>query len=72
MTTTNLILEEVNRLSDDQQQRVLEFARSLATRPAGVPLADLMKFVGTIPKEDLLEMQRVIEEDCERIDAEGW
>lgn len=33
------------------------------------PLADL---VGTLPDEDAREMQRIIDEEFERIDAEEW
>jgi hypothetical protein len=33
---------------------------------------DLRGIVGTISPEDLDGMEVVIEEDCERIDLEGW
>lgn len=33
---------------------------------------DLRSLAGTISSEDLDRMERVIEEDCERIDLEGW
>jgi hypothetical protein len=31
-----------------------------------------LAFAGTIPAEDLEEIRRAVEEDCERIDEEGW
>jgi hypothetical protein len=64
------LIEQLNRLDPSQQQRVLDFARELATatRPQGVPASKLKQFAGLIPKEDLAEMKRAIEEDCERID----
>lgn len=33
---------------------------------------DMETLAGTITSEDLDVMERVIEEDCERIDLEGW
>jgi len=67
------LLNEVRRLPDDQQQRVLDFARMLSTpRPVGVPGKDLLRFAGAIPSEDLQEIAEAIEQDCERIDTDGW
>jgi hypothetical protein len=42
---------------------------TLPPRKAGM---DLRGIVGTISPEDLDRMEVVIEEDCERIDLEGW
>lgn len=68
------ILDELRRLDADKQRRVLDFARELseADRPRGVPAKELSRFAGLIPKEDLEEMKRAIEEDCERIDYDEW
>jgi hypothetical protein len=68
------ILEELHRLKPEQQQKVLEFARELtgSKTPKGVPSSSLLKFGGLIPKEDLDEMMKAIEEDCERIDYDEW
>lgn len=38
----------------------------------GVPGRELLKFVGMIDPEDLAAMAKAIEEDCERIDYDGW
>ena len=47
------ILATLNRLSDEQQRQVLDFARFLAmTKPVGVPGKELLRFAGTIPEDD--------------------
>jgi hypothetical protein len=40
--------------------------------PPGGSLADLMRLVGSISKEDLRKMETAIEEGCERIDPDEW
>ena len=70
------LLTYLGQLPADDQVRVVDFARSLAKEPkprqVGVPGRELLKFVGTIPPEDLEEMKRIIEEDCERIELNEW
>jgi hypothetical protein len=60
------ILEQINGLPADQQQRVLEFARALAlSSPAGVPGKELVRFGGLIAREDLEHISTAIREgDC--------
>ena len=76
MSTVEQIEAQVRQLAPPQQERVLQFARSLTGNPSALPpgakLEDLMKFAGTIPREDLEEMQRAIEEGCEQIDHDSW
>lgn len=63
------IFTQLNKLSDEQQQQVLDFARFLARKkPVGVPGKELLKFGGTIPKEDLEEMAKAIEEEFGKLD----
>ena len=70
---TGAILEQVRALLPEEQQRVLEFARALATsRPRGVAGKDLLRFAGTIPKDDLKMMCVAIEEGCEQVNANEW
>jgi hypothetical protein len=60
----------LGRLPVDQQRRVLEFARSLATpTPQGVRGVTLLRFAGSIHETDLEFMSQVIEDGCERIDT---
>ena len=39
---------------------------------ASKPRRDLSEFVGIITLEEAAEFERIIEEDCERIDPEDW
>lgn len=75
MTIGDAIAFEVSRLSEPQQQRVLEYTRSIETPaavPAGVRPADLSRLVGLFPATDLDDIQRAIEDGCEGVDAEAW
>jgi hypothetical protein len=65
--------QHLDRLSAEDQLQVLYLARSLAgSKAIGVPGKELLRFAGLIPKEDLEEMKQAIEEDCGRIDPDGW
>ena len=67
------LLEHMSRLPSDKQRRVVEFAAALShTSEQGVPASKLLELAGTLPPEDADEMRRAIEEDCERIDRNGW
>ena len=58
------IIQAVNRLTPDVQQKVLNFTSAL--RPRGVPGKELLRFAGTIPADDLELMAQAIEAECER------
>jgi hypothetical protein len=65
--------EQLKLLPLDQQQKVLEFARSLvSTRIRGIPGKNLLHFAGSIDKEALEAMKEAIEENCEKIDVNEW
>lgn len=74
------VLEQLDALDAEGKRKVLDFSRELSAREASVrlprPVGDtggaLLAFAGTIPAEDLEEIRRAVEEDCERIDEEGW
>jgi len=73
------IMEQVKMLSSEQQERLLEFARLLASSPRaeapplpGTPGSNLLHFAGTIPSEELKQMTGAIEEQCERVDPAEW
>ncbi len=76
MVTSNLQAEltaELDRLSEAQQRKVLAFARRISNpTPPGVPLRSLLKFAGSLTPEEAAEMKKVIEEECGKIDHEGW
>lgn len=64
------VIEQLKTLPYDLQLRVLEFTRALAiSAPHGVPGQQLLRFVGTIPMDDVHLMREAIEQGCERIDA---
>ncbi len=67
------ILKHLGRLSVAQQRRVLEFVQALTTgEPTGVPGKELLRFAGMIDPADLREMEKVIQEECERVDLNEW
>ena len=82
-TVPEEILAIAERLSPDDQRRVLEFVRGLAqtrknrfsslpraTPPPGTPGKDLLRF--KLPIEDVEAMERAIEKDCERVDPDEY
>ena len=67
------LLQEISVLPVEKQHQVLDYVRSISTpRPLGTPGAELMKFVVAITADDCDRMMRAIQEDCERIDVDGW
>ena len=64
----------LDRLSEDEQDRVIRFADELSTNkaPEGTPLKDLMPFFGCISEETADQMEKDIEEAFERIDPNEW
>jgi hypothetical protein len=67
--------EEIDHLAPEQQQRLLEVARSMIQKkelPQGTPWSELKHLAGILPDEDAAEIMAAIEEGCENIDYEGW
>lgn len=70
------VLDNLDALDRRGKLRVLDFSGKLVTegetrRPRDTRAA-LLALAGTIPKEDLEEMRRAIEEGCEQVDEETW
>ena len=66
------ILDELHKLEKGQQTEVLEFVRSLTrSEMEGVPGKTLLRFAGTIDREDLAKMTETIQADCESVDFNG-
>ncbi len=42
------------------------------SRVRGVPGRELLRFAGTIEPDDLILMEKAIEEGCEQVDADEW
>ncbi len=66
------LLKQLGQLSLPKQQRVLDFARSLAEPPRGVPGTELLEFAGIMTPEEAKEFLDGIEGECERIDPNEW
>ncbi len=68
------LLQEIDHLRPDQQERVLKFARRLTVSkfPEGLSWDEMKKYRGIISQEEAEAMKKAIEEECERIDPEGW
>lgn len=68
-----LLQHELEQLPEPLQERVLKFARDLATsQPKGMPIEMIRQFAGRIPSEDLREMRDIIERDCGQVDPREW
>lgn len=70
------VLDNLNALDRRGKLRVLDFTSELVTggesrRPRDTRAA-LLAFAGSIPKEDLDEIEKIIEEEFEKVDEEGW
>ena len=66
------LLQRMARLPKEEQERVLAFAKGLATTTGGMSGKDLLKFSGAICQADLQAMTTAIEEECERVDRSDW
>jgi hypothetical protein len=65
MTTSiaDQVIEQLKIMPQDLQYQVLEFARNLtSSKITGVPGKQLLRFAGSIPKEDLQLMSEAIEQ----------
>jgi len=61
------IYEQIERLPFEQQRQVLEFVHTLTTaRTQGMPGHKLLRFAGTIGREDLMIIEQTIKEGCEK------
>ncbi len=75
MTTSiaDQIIEQLKIMPQDLQYQVLEFARSLKnSKIKCVPGKELLRFSGSIPKEDLQLISEAIKQDCEKVDFDKW
>ncbi len=64
------IVEQLDRLSPENQRRVLDFIQALVLSvPEGVPGKQLLRFSGILSSADAQAMTQAIEEGCERATA---
>lgn len=72
-TTIQEIVQRLDKLTPMQQKQILNSVLSFLGEPIrGTPGKELLKFVGLFPPEDIEEIKRAIEEDCEQIDESEW
>lgn len=65
------ILEDLDRLSPELQQRAADLVHGLVeTTPRGTPGRELLRFSGTLDDESARQMSEAIEEGCERVDLD--
>ena len=66
------IVGELDGLTDTQLRQVLDSVRSAKTGSAGRgTVSDLVRrFGGSIPPDELDRMERAIDNDCERVEAD--
>jgi hypothetical protein len=71
--TKGLIIQQLDQLDEQQLEQLLRYSRMLAS-PLGEPGADLVRDARqlTFTPQDLEEMERAIEEDCETINPDAW
>ena len=62
MTIELKILSTVRQLSDIQKAKLLEFIEAMVTRETLLSPQHLLQLAGSIPKDDLQEMQGAIEQ----------
>lgn len=74
MTLADQLIEQIKRMDEAQQQRLLNFARILAKTPVikGESGASIINATGFFDAQSLNEMEAAIEEGCEEIDWHGW
>lgn len=64
------LIDQIEKLPYDLQLRVLNFAKSLI--PKGTEGKCLLQFEGAISVDDLKQMAKAIEENCEMVDTSKW
>jgi len=72
-TLEQRLVEQFRRLTAEQQRQLLNYAQTM-TRPRGLSGREMIALARKVafPPEDLVEMEQAIEEDCERVDWNGW
>ncbi len=67
------LLKQLKQLGPEEQRRVLDFARTLATfKRCGAPGQSLIRFGGAIDAADLAVIAQAIEEGCEQVNPDEW
>ena len=59
------LLQQMARLPEEQQKRVLAFVKGLVPATGGISGKELLKFSGVIGQADLQMMARAIDQGCD-------
>lgn len=59
------LLEDLERLTPEQLERVHGYVEALAELTPGTPGRDLLPFIGTLDEESAREMETAIERHCD-------
>jgi hypothetical protein len=72
-TVEKEIIKNLHTLEKEDKNRVLSFVRGLKEPLVNKVLnSNFKKFQSIIDKNDLDIIEKSIQDDCERIDANGW
>lgn len=67
------INDYIKTLNIEEQKRILEFVRNLSlSKSKGSKGKDILQFASTIRADDLSEMQKAIDLDCEKVNENEW
>jgi len=66
----NQILKCLHLLERGQQSMVLNYVKALTKEDKGH--AKLLKFAGIFDQQDILQIEKAIQQDCENIDRNEW
>lgn len=72
MSTLEMIVEELRTLPPPKLEEAAALIHGLRERTRAERLAALEKSAGILTDEEGAELERVIEEGCERIDPRAW
>ncbi len=72
MSRLEIIVEDLKSLPTPQLEVAGDFIHRLKRMKEEERQAILARTAGTLSKEEAIEMERIIEEGCEKIDESGW
>lgn len=72
MSTLETIVEDLRALPPPKLEEVATFIHRLRENARAERLAALERSAGILTDEEGAELERVIEEGCEKIDARDW
>ena len=67
-----IIFEELNTLPPDRLERVADYVHRLGSNGQADRRAALLRTAGSLTAEEVDELERIIEEGCEKIDERDW